>query len=193
VPVPAASPTLIFTPGSTTNNFQRGAIALASNGIAIFNPANNRGEVSYEIGELDYYGGHCGLADDYHYHIVPMHLSDRFGGPLGDDKPVAWALDGYPIYGYVEPDGSARQALDSNGGHDHGGWGYHYHAIGNNTVDATHPYGTPQTPYTMTSFRGTAAKLWRSGRWPAGSRLHSRRWHGRLQCEGHSGCLTLWP
>ena len=158
-PTPAASPTLIFTPGSTTNNFQRGAIALASNGVAIFNPANNQGRVSYEIGELDYYGGHCGLADDYHYHIIPTHLSSRFGGPLSDDKPLAWALDGYPIYGYVEPDGTARQALDTNGGHDHGSWGYHYHAVGTTTVDATHPYGTPQSPYTMTSFRGTVVNF----------------------------------
>ncbi|MDB6004862.1 MAG: phospholipid-binding protein, partial [Prosthecobacter sp.] len=85
VPTVAATPTLIFTPGSTTNNFQRGAIALASNGVAIFNPANNTGRISYEIGELDIYGGHCGLADDYHYHIIPMHLSSRFGGPLSDD------------------------------------------------------------------------------------------------------------
>ncbi len=159
VPTVAASPTLIFTPGSTTNNFQRGAVALASNGVAIFNPANNTGAVSYAIGELDYYGGHCGMADDYHYHIVPMHLSARFGGPLTDDQPVAWALDGYPIYGYVEPDGTARQALDSLGGHDHGSWGYHYHAIGTNTVDATHPYGTPQSPYMMTSFRGTVVNF----------------------------------
>ena len=159
VPTPAATPTLIFTPGSSSNNFQRGAIALASNGVAIFNPANNTGRVSYEIGELDYYGGHCGLADDYHYHIIPMHLSSRFGGPLSDDKAVAWGLDGYPIYGYVEPDGTTRQALDTNGGHNHGGWGYHYHAVGNNTVDATHPYGTPQSPYTMTSFYGTVVNL----------------------------------
>ena len=160
VPVPAAAPITIFTPGSTTNNFQRGAIALASNGIAIFNPANNTGRVSYEIGELDSYGGHCGLADDYHYHIIPTHLNSRFGGPLGDDKPVAWGLDGYPIYGYLEPDGTARQALDSGGGHDIGnGWGYHYHAIGTTTVDATHPYGTPQSPYTMNIFHGTVVNF----------------------------------
>ena len=160
VPTVAASPILIFTPGSTNNNFQRGAVALASNGIAIFNPANNTGRVSYEIGELDYYGGHCGQADDYHYHIIPTHLSVRFGGPLSDDKPIAWALDGYPIYGYVEPDGSVRQTLDAIGGHDHGnGWGYHYHAVGTNTVDATHPYGTPQTPYMMTSFKGTVVNF----------------------------------
>lgn len=159
VPVVAPSPTEIYNPPTAPTNFLRGAVALGSNGVAIFNPANNVGHVSYEIGELDYYGGHSGMADDYHYHIIPMHLSARFGGPLSDDKPVAWALDGYPIYGYVEPDGSARQALDSLGGHDHGGWGYHYHAIGTNTVDATHPYGTPQSPYMMKFFKGTVVNF----------------------------------
>lgn len=126
VPVPSASPIVIYNPPAPPTNFLRGAVALASNGIAIFNPSNNGGNVSYEIGELDFYGGHCGLADDYHYHIIPTHLNSRFGGPLADDKPVAWALDGYPIYGYLEPDGSPRQALDAEGGHDIGnGWGYH--------------------------------------------------------------------
>ena len=179
-PTVATSPILIFTPGSTTNNFQRGAIALASNGIAIFNPANNTGRVSYEIGELDKYGGHCGLADDYHYHIIPTHLSSRFGGPLGDDKPVAWGLDGYPIYGYVEPNGTARQALDSHGGHDIGnGWGYHYHAIGTTTVDATHPYGTPQSPYTMTTFHGTVVNF--------GGQVDGQPEVGSLRASGTGG------
>ena len=154
VPTPSASPIAI-----SSGNFQRGAVALASNGIAIFNPKNNTGRVSYEIGELDAYGGHCGLADDYHYHIIPTHLLSAFGGVLSNDKPVAWALDGYPIYGYVEPDGSARQALDTDGGHTHGSWGYHYHAIGTTTTDATHPYGTPQSPYLMNNFHGTVVNF----------------------------------
>jgi arylsulfatase A-like enzyme len=155
VPVPSAAPIPI-----SAGNFQRGAVALAANGIAIFNPKNNTGRVSYEIGELDAYGGHCGLADDYHYHIIPTHLLSAFGGVLGNDKPVAWALDGYPIYGYVEPDGTARQAPDADGGHDIGnGWGYHYHAMGTTTVDGTHPYGTPQTPYLMSNFHGTVVNF----------------------------------
>ena len=155
VPAPSASPIPI-----SAGNFQRGAVALAANGIAIFNPKNNTGRVSYEIGELDAYGGHCGLADDYHYHIIPTHLLSAFGGVLSNDKPVAWSLDGYPIYGYVEPDGTARQTLDADGGHDIGnGWGYHYHAIGTTTVDASHPYGTPQTPYLMNNFHGTVVNF----------------------------------
>ena len=150
IPTPSASPIAI-----TASSFTRGAVAIAANGIAIFNPHNNTGALSYEKGELDTYGGHCGKADDYHYHIIPTHLSSIFGGPLGNDVPVAWSLDGYPYYGFLEPDGTAQQPLDSSGGHSHGSYGYHYHATGNTTVDATHPYGTPQSPYAQTAFHGT--------------------------------------
>ena len=143
VPVPAASPI------SLSNNFQRGAVALAADGIAIFNPRNNTGQFSHAIGELDAYGGHCGLGDDYHYHIYPTHLT----AVLGNAKPIAWALDGYPIYGYVEPDGTAMQALDSDGGHTHGTWGYHYHARG--TYNAATNSWTPTSPYMMNAMHGT--------------------------------------
>ena len=140
VPVPSVAPISL-----SGGNFQRGAVGLAANGIPIFNPRNNRGEFSQAIGELDQYGGHCGLADDYHYHIAPVYLQSV----LGVGTPVAWALDGYPIYGYVEPDGSTRLALDADGGHDIGnGWGYHYHAIGSAAAG-------PQSPYLMNAFHGT--------------------------------------
>jgi len=78
---------------------------------------------AYAAGELDNWGGHCGRGADYHYHIAPVHLQKI----IGSDKPVAWALDGYPIYGYTEASGAAPRNLDSFKGHDHGG-GYHYHA-----------------------------------------------------------------
>ncbi len=139
VPTPSANPIPI-----SQGNFQRGAVAVAADGIAIFNPRNNSGRLSYEIGELDLYGGHCGLADDYHYHIAPVHLQEV----VGIDKPIAWALDGYPIYGYDEPDGSPRQPLDAEGGHDYGTWNYHYHAIGSTATG-------PAAPYLPAAFHGT--------------------------------------
>ncbi len=117
-PVPAAQPQTI------KNHFLRGAIALAVNGIPIFNPQNNRGEVSAEIGELDQWGGHCGRADDYHYHAAPLHLQSVVGKAL----PIAYALDGYAIYGLVEPDGSQPAGLDSFNGHSTSALSYHYHA-----------------------------------------------------------------
>ena len=117
-PVPAKKPQ------SAKGNFLHGAIALAANGIPIFNPLNNRGEDSYAIGELDEFGGHCGRADDYHYHIAPVHLEKTIGKGL----PIAYALDGYPIYGYDEPDGSPVVGLDPFNGHKDKNGNYHYHA-----------------------------------------------------------------
>ncbi|OYW19965.1 MAG: hypothetical protein B7Z55_07980, partial [Planctomycetales bacterium 12-60-4] len=117
-PVPAKTPAMVV------GRFLRGAIALAVNGIPIFNPQNNRGEVSYEIGELDQWGGHCGRADDYHYHIAPIHLQ----AAVGKGMPIAYALDGYPIYGLTEPDGAPVGTLDECHGHEDTKVGYHYHA-----------------------------------------------------------------
>ena len=118
VPVPAKEPL------SIKGRFLRGAIALAANGIPIFNPQNNRGEVSQEIGELDEWGGHCGRADDYHYHAAPLHLQSV----VGKGQPIAYALDGYAIHGLTEPDGSLPVGLDAFNGHSTPTLGYHYHA-----------------------------------------------------------------
>lgn len=142
VPIAAASSFPLST------NFQRGAVAIGVDGIPIFNPRNNRGEYSYAIGELDAYGGHCGMADDYHYHIAPLHLQSV----VGATNPIAWALDGYPIYGYVEPDGSAVQPLDADGGHTSVSGSYHYHAIGSSATG-------PQSPYLMNAIHGSVVNF----------------------------------
>lgn len=123
-PVAASSPAMI------RSRFLRGAIALAVNGVPIFNPQNNRGEIALKIGELDEWGGHCGRADDYHYHVAPLHLQEK----LGPGQPLAVALDGYPVYGLTEPDGSTPKDLDACHGHEAAGMGYHYHA------SKTYPY-----------------------------------------------------
>ena len=97
-------------------------IALAVNGVPIFNALNNRGEDSHAIGELDKWGGHCGRGDDYHYHVAPVFLN---GGDAS--RVVAYALDGYAIYGFAEPDGSMPGKLDEFNGHTTPALGYHYH------------------------------------------------------------------
>lgn len=135
-PVPAKTPALV------EGRFLRGAIALAVNGIPIFNPQNNRGEVSFEIGELDQWGGHCGRADDYHYHIAPLHLQTV----VGKGMPIAYALDGYPIYGLTEPDGSQVGKLDECHGHEDAKVGYHYHA-------------STKRPYLQSAFHGEVVEV----------------------------------
>ena len=112
-------------PVSAKETLFRGAIAVAANGVPIFNPIKQDGRTdTYLAGELDEFGGHAGRADDYHYHLAPVHLTGEIGGGL----PVAWALDGYPIYGYDEPDGSPVRELDWLNGHSPPDGPYHYHA-----------------------------------------------------------------
>lgn len=118
-PAPAKNPM------STKEHFFRGAIALAVNGIPIFNPIKNDGKTdTLKAGELDQWGGHCGRADDYHYHIAPVHL-ERI---VGAGNPLAVALDGYPIYGYNDPNGKPPTNLDWLNGHEGPDGKYHYHA-----------------------------------------------------------------
>ena len=124
-PVPAAHPL------SAKTHFFRGAIAIAANGVPVFNPIKNDGITDTLLaGELDEFGGHAGRADDYHYHTAPIHLQSAVGAGL----PVAYALDGYAIYGLTEPDGSAPVGLDHFNGHTTPALGYHYHAT------KTYPY-----------------------------------------------------
>ncbi|MBU2928920.1 YHYH protein [Winogradskyella psychrotolerans] len=112
-------PELAEQPLSTKDNFMKGAIAIGANGIPIFNPLNNRGEDANAIGELDKYGGHCGRADDYHYHLPPTHLQSQ----VGNNKPIAYALDGFPVYG------ETSEQLDENLGRFTSDSTYQYHAV----------------------------------------------------------------
>jgi len=124
-PVPAKEPM------SAKNYFFRGAIAIAVNGVPIFNPIKNDGKTDTLLaGELDNFGGHCGRADDYHYHIAPVHLEKQTGA----GKPVGWALDGYPIFGYQDPTAKDFAPLDAMNGHTGPDGQYHYHAT------KTYPY-----------------------------------------------------
>lgn len=117
-------PKLAKKPISAKTTSFRGAIAVAVNGVPIFSALNNRGEDAYLAGELDNWGGHCGRGDDYHYHIAPVHLQEI----VGKGNPIAFALDGFPIYGLREADGSSVGKLDPLNGQFDAEGNYHYHA-----------------------------------------------------------------
>lgn len=117
-------PVLASDPLSTKTNLLKGALAVAANGIPIFNPLNNRGEDANLIGELDQWGGHCGRADDYHYHLPPTHLQST----VGAGKPIAYAVDGFPVYG------PTTEPLDEYLGRFTADSAYQYHTI------STYPY-----------------------------------------------------
>ena len=134
------NPVIASTPIAIDNiHFTRGAIAIAANGVPIFNYHTNTGVDSYTEGQLDNYGGHSGRGDDYHYHIAPLHLYTS--GQTTPNLPCAFSLDGFAVYGSVEPDGSSMQALDANHGHYGINGVYHYH-------------GTATAPYMIGNFVG---------------------------------------
>jgi hypothetical protein len=126
------NPVIAGTPVPVSaSHFLKGAIAIAANGVAIFNYHTNTGVDSFLDGQLDNYGGHCGRADDYHYHTAPMHLITL--GQASATLPIAFGLDGYAVYGSLEPTGASMTTLDANHGHFLNGV-YHYHGT------ATAPY-----------------------------------------------------
>ena len=135
-------PVLATNPISAKNHFLRGAIAIAVNGVPIFNALNNRGDDALLAGELDDWGGHCGRADDYHYHIAPTHLQTI----VGKKVPIAYALDGFPIYGETEVDGKKVIGLDDFNGHFDSKKNYHYHA-------------TKSYPYINGGFKGVVTEI----------------------------------
>jgi hypothetical protein len=135
-------PVFATNPISAKDHFPRGAIALAVNGVPIFNALNNRGDDALLAGELDDWGGHCGRADDYHYHIAPTHLQSV----LGKKVPIAYALDGFPIYGETEVDGKVVTGLDTFNGHFDSKKNYHYHA-------------TKSYPYINGGFKGVVTEI----------------------------------
>lgn len=130
-------PKLADTPVSAKTNLFRGAIALAVNGVPIFNPIKNDGKTDTLIaGELDEFGGHCGRADDYHYHVAPVHLQKI----VGANNPIGYALDGFPLYGFTDANGKEPKDLDKfNGRTEKDGYRY---------------YSTKTYPYVNGGLRG---------------------------------------
>ena len=101
------------------NEFFRNAIGIGVNGVPLYHPMTNAGVDAYASGQLDQWYGHSGRADDYHYHIPPTHLASTVGAGM----PVAYALDGFPIYG------ATTETLDENLGRYNEDGGYQYHTV----------------------------------------------------------------
>jgi hypothetical protein len=138
------NPVLASTPVPvSSSHFLKGAIAMAINGVPIFNYHTNTGVDSFLDGQLDNYGGHCGRGDDYHYHTAPLHLITL--GQASATIPIAFGLDGYAVYGNLEPSGSAMTTLDANHGHFGTNGVYHYH-------------GTASAPYMIGNMVGVVTE-----------------------------------
>lgn len=128
-----------------------GPIGIAVNGVPIFNPCKQGGcsgpggGDTKVVGELDLCNGHAGRADDYHYHAAPVCMMADQGTAYWDTHPLGWALDGYAIFGYRNPDGTTATRDGQCGGntltHPNAPSGYAYHV-------------TDVSPYVLSCFYG---------------------------------------
>lgn len=135
----------------TSSDTPLGPIGMAVNGVAIFNQyAAGRTPLTSEILSFDRYNGHPQQTGVYHYHMEPLWLTTNRGA----SSLIGVLLDGFPVYGPREENGSAPSGLDSCNGHTHGtadtadvpGGIYHYHV-------------TSTTPYISGCYRGAPGSL----------------------------------
>jgi YHYH protein len=128
----------------TSSDTPLGAMGMAVNGVAIFNQyAAGRTPLTSEIFSFDRFNGHPQQSGTYHYHMEPLWLTSNRGA----SSLIGVLLDGFPVYGPREENGSTPSGLDTCNGHTHAtadipGGIYHYHV-------------TSATPYISGCFRGT--------------------------------------
>lgn len=134
---------------ATTTTAVDGPIGIAINGVPIFNPCKQGGCQNGDtkvLGELDVCNGHAGRADDYHYHAAPTCMMAGKPAFYWDTHPLGWALDGFAIFGYNNPDSTFATRDAVCGGNTvavpNAPAGYSYHV-------------TDAAPYVLSCFRGT--------------------------------------
>lgn len=133
-----ASPS-VATPSDTPLD----AIGIAVNGVVLFNQyAAGFSPLDNERQTFDVYNGHPAPRGNYHYHIEPVAITSASQAAL-----VGVLLDGFPIYGPRDQDGTVPSDLDACNGHlgvtdDYPQGIYHYHV-------------TTTVPYLSGCFRGS--------------------------------------
>ncbi|MEQ1897486.1 MAG: YHYH protein [Vicinamibacterales bacterium] len=132
---------------STTSDTPLGPIGISVNGVVFFNQyAAMRQPLTSEIVSFDKYNGHPSPSNQYHYHFEPVSITAPSRSRL-----IGVLLDGFPVYGPIDSDGSAPTGLDSCNGHtsatpEFASGIYHYHT-------------TTAVPYISGCFRGTAGTV----------------------------------
>ncbi len=107
-----------------------GVIGVALNGVPLFNQyAAGGSPLAGEITSFDQWWGHPQMSGMYHYHVEPLYLTTV---KATKSSLMGFLLDGFPVYGPQEADGSAPAGLDVYHGHthvtaDYPAGIYHYH------------------------------------------------------------------
>ena len=107
-----------------------GVMGVSLNGIPFFNQyAAGGSPLGAEMNGFDQWWGHPQNTGMYHYHVEPKYLTTVKATPY---SIMGFLLDGYPVYGTQEENGTAPTGLDVYHGHTHAtvdfpAGTYHYH------------------------------------------------------------------
>jgi hypothetical protein len=116
-----------------------GPIGVSLNGVPFYNQyAGPSQPLTGEVASFDQYYGHPQNTGGYHYHVEPLYLTTV---KKTKSALMGFLLDGFPVYGPEEEDGTVvtNAMLDAYHGHTHAtvdypAGTYHYH------VKNTDPY-----------------------------------------------------
>ena len=126
-----------------------GVMGVALNGIPFFNQyAAGGSPLTNEISGFDQWWGHPQNTGMYHYHVEPKYLTTV---KATNSSLMGFLLDGFPVYGPKETNGSDPTGLDVYHGHthvtvDYPAGIYHYHiSTAAPYINGNGFYGTPGT------------------------------------------------
>jgi hypothetical protein len=125
------------TPGGQGGPKMGDVVGMALNGVAIFgNFAAPQDDIYTEARTFDRCGAHPQNTGKYHYHAEPYSITQD------DSNFIGVLLDGSPVYGRRDADGTLPSNLDSTGGHtgttpDSATAVYHYHVNLQTSTNAT--------------------------------------------------------
>ena len=135
--------------GASPSCLPMGMIGIAVNGVALFNALDdaNRDALAHET--QDACEGHPQMRGIYHYHSIPPCLTGTT--VKAQERLVGYALDGFPIFGPRDADGTLLTDVDLDACHGHVGWV----TLRGRRVRTYHYNATLEYPYTLGCFRGT--------------------------------------
>lgn len=126
-----------------------GVMGVALNGVPFFNQyAAGGSPLTNEINGFDQWWAHPQQTGMYHYHVEPKYLTTV---KATKSSLMGFLLDGFPVYGPEESNGSAPTGLDVYHGHthitaDYPSGIYHYHiSTAAPYINGNGFYGTPGT------------------------------------------------
>ena len=119
---------VIPVPQGAAEDVGNSDVGIALNGVLFGPPAPVALILStYTLGVFDDCGGHINPHEGYHYHAA-NGCSEVVAQDDGHAPMIGYAMDGYPIYAYLDQQGEASNDLDECGGTSDEVRGYHYHA-----------------------------------------------------------------